>query len=400
MPEALIAVNHIGFMHFILQDIDLLREMGFSVDVAADNAAGERHTEALIREHGASRLLDIRLDRGATLTRGNLRCYRAYRDLLRKKNYSLIIAHTPIIGFIVRMAARSASVRKRGGKVIYFSHGMMSNHLLHSFSTRMIGWAERFASSRCDAICCLNAEDRERFESMHAPLVCQVPGVGLDLSRFKDLQVDRVTLRETLGVRDNAVMVLSVGRLSPEKNQISVVRALGLLKDRQRFTFVICGGSSDGGAVRTALEQEAARLGVDLVLLGHRSDVPQVIACADIGVLTSLREGLPVGGLELLASGVPVIGTDVQGIREFCHDGETGVRIPHPNDIDAIAAAIERLSDSSLRESMRDSCRRMAERFSLARSLAVRRCIYAGVSAGDSPETILKRLESLNDERE
>ena len=379
MPEALIAVNHIGFMHFILQDIDILREMGFSVDVAADNTAGERHTEALIMEHGASRLLDIRLDRGATLTRGNLRCYRAYRDLLRKKNYSLVIAHTPIIGFIVRMAARSASVRERGGKVIYFSHGMMYNHLIHSFSAYVFALLERYASRYCNAICCLNSEDREAFGKMHAPAVYQVPGVGLDLTRFQGLTMDRDAMRVSLGVRKDAVMVLSVGRLSPEKNQISVVRSLGLLADRKRFTFVICGGSSDGGAVRASLEQEAARLGVDLVLLGHRSDVPQVIACADIGVLTSLREGLGVGGLELLASGVPVIGTDVQGIREFCKDGETGVRIPHPNDIKAIAAAIKRLSDSNLRESMRASCCRMAERFSLENSVACRRRIYQEV---------------------
>lgn len=84
-----------------------------------------------------------------------------------------------------------------------------------------------------------------------------------------------------------------------------------------------------------------------------RQDVPDVLHAADIFVLPSLWEGLPIGLLEAMAMRKAVIGTRVDGTREVLQDGENGLLV-EPGDVDALAAAIVRLvEEKALRESLR-----------------------------------------------
>jgi glycosyltransferase involved in cell wall biosynthesis len=95
--------------------------------------------------------------------------------------------------------------------------------------------------------------------------------------------------------------------------------------------------AGDGGE-RSALEAQAAQLGVDTRVLGARTDVDQLLARADIVVSSSLEEGLSNSIMEAMAVGRPVVGTDVGGTGELLADGR-GVLVP-PADPDALAAAI------------------------------------------------------------
>ena len=104
----------------------------------------------------------------------------------------------------------------------------------------------------------------------------------------------------------------------------SNITDLSILPDREKYIFLICGRAVVNSTLDKQLKQMAKKMGVRIELLGHRSDIPQINACADIAVLPSLREGLGMAGLEALATGIPVIGSDVQGIREYVIDGETG----------------------------------------------------------------------------
>lgn len=72
------------------------------------------------------------------------------------------------------------------------------------------------------------------------------------------------------------------------------------------------------------LKKYAVEKNVRVIFLGFRKDIPEINRCADIAVLPSLREGLGLAGIEALASGVPVVGSDVQGIKDYVVDGETG----------------------------------------------------------------------------
>jgi len=131
-------------------------------------------------------------------------------------------------------------------------------------------------------------------------------------------------------------IVLTVARLDAQKG---IAHLLDAAVAVPRASFAIAGEGPD----RAALEQRAATLGVSdrVRFLGHRHDVPALLAAADLFVLPSLYEGLPLAVLEAMAAGVPVIATSVGGTAEVVRDGETGTLVP-PADADTLSSAIAR----------------------------------------------------------
>ena len=102
--------------------------------------------------------------------------------------------------------------------------------------------------------------------------------------------------------------------------------------------------SSAKGPTAPTLEAEIDRLGIgDRVrLVGERRDVPELLAGADVFVLSSASEGMPVSVLEAMAAGLPVVASRVGGVPELVVDGETGLLV-EPGDPDELAAALGRL---------------------------------------------------------
>jgi glycosyltransferase involved in cell wall biosynthesis len=153
-------------------------------------------------------------------------------------------------------------------------------------------------------------------------------------------------------------VVISVGRLVAPKDFATLRDALGLL-DPGAWRAVIVG---DG-------PQSACLEGVQgLDLLGERDDVPDLLATADVFVLPSKSEGMPISVLEAMAAGLPVVASAVGGVPEVVVDGETGFLVP-PGDPEALADALGRLlADGELRRRMGAAGRRRAElRFDLPR---------------------------------
>lgn len=376
ISKALIAVNHIGFMHFIFKDIDILKSLGYDVHVAADNSSGESKTVNAVMEHGASQFFDIRLDMHKIVSKNNIACCFKYKKLIDENNYGLVICHTNIIGFIVRLAAFGA--RRRGTKVVYFSHGMMINRYSHRILKCVYSVGERFASRLCDAIVCINEEDRARFAKMHCTSVFKIHGVGVKPTALTG-NFNRDWYRISLGLEPDKIAVLSIGRICPVKNQVLVVKAMGALEEKTDYVLLICGGGVESS---TAYEIRdcAASNGIDVRFLGHRSDIPQIVRCCDFGVLPSIREGLPIAGLEMLSGGIPIIGTAVQGICEYCINDVTGYLIDGPNDIKGLVRAMELLHNPEKRASMRDACVSMVAGFSSERSESERYLIYKNIS--------------------
>ena len=132
--------------------------------------------------------------------------------------------------------------------------------------------------------------------------------------------------------------VVAVGRLQRPKDPLTLVRAFGRL--RASFSAVIVGEGPD----RPRLETEIRRLGLEraVVLAGDTRDVADMLARADIFVLSSTSEGLPLSILEAMVAGLPVVASSVGGVPEAVEEGETGLLVP-PRDPVRLAAALERL---------------------------------------------------------
>jgi glycosyltransferase involved in cell wall biosynthesis len=142
--------------------------------------------------------------------------------------------------------------------------------------------------------------------------------------------------RELLGERD-AKLVLTLARLDEHKGLLTLVRCAVEVPDA---VFAIAGE----GPQRARLEEEIRALGLGerVLLLGHRTDAPALLAACDLFVLPSLFEGLPVSLLEAMAAHKPVVASDIGGNNEIVVDGETGLLVP-PGDAMAMASAVRLL---------------------------------------------------------
>jgi len=168
---------------------------------------------------------------------------------------------------------------------------------------------------------------------------------------------DRSTVRAELGVSDDQVVLLAVGSLVPRKGHAVLIEALSTLGIGS-WTLAIAGG----GAERERLEAlaEAKGLSRQVRILGHREDVPNLLAASDVFVMPSLWEGLPLALLEAMLAGKPVIASRTSGIPEAVADGVDGV-LTTPGDVGELASALRGvISDPARRAALGEAARARA----------------------------------------
>lgn len=151
----------------------------------------------------------------------------------------------------------------------------------------------------------------------------------------------RMCTRGSLGVRDDAIVILTLASLTHRKGLDVLIEAIARLARRGVRPHVWIAGQ---GPQRAALSQqiEAFGLGDHVRLLGQRADAPALLSACDVFVLPARREGLGVAALEAMGAGRAVIATRVGGLAEVVVEDRTGVLVP-PEDSVALANAIERL---------------------------------------------------------
>lgn len=377
MKKVLIVASVVSFIEWFNQgNITFLNDkLGCEVHIACnmdyvEDTDAERTAVYLqrIRDEGVI-LHNIHFER-SPFHPGNLSAFLELKRIIRSVHFDLIHCHTPTASMLTRLAALRA--RKKGTVVMYSCHGFH----FHSTVARR-NWiyypVEKWLSRYCDYIVTVNREDFDRAKAFHCRYVRYIPSVGVDTRRFVVARIDRPGYRQGIGVPMGDIMLLSVGELIPRKNHETVIRALGTLS-RRDITYVICGK----GPLIGHLSNVARECGVpDKVrFLGFRNDIPELCKAADISVLPSKIEGFGMAGVEAMAAGIPLIASDIQGIRDYSADGKTGYLIA-PDDVEGFAKAIDRLaSDKALRESMGDECLRRVEPFEASRALRVMWDIY------------------------
>jgi glycosyltransferase involved in cell wall biosynthesis len=146
-------------------------------------------------------------------------------------------------------------------------------------------------------------------------------------------------LEPLVGKRLPGPILVSIGRLSPEKGHADLIEALALLASRGRYVSAVFAGD---GPSRAALQQRVRAAGLEerVHLPGYVAEPARLLQDADLMVLPSHTEGLPNVALEALAMDVPVLATRVGGTPEVITDGETGRLVP-PHAPEALADAID-----------------------------------------------------------
>jgi len=185
---------------------------------------------------------------------------------------------------------------------------------------------------------------------------------GVDTSRFSPENSNGI-IREFLPEGFNGKIILSVGRLAEVKDHRNLISALALLKGKGRddFHLVLVGD----GELRGTIEEQVKTNGLyqHVTFAGTRTDVDRLLPGADLFVMSSKSEGLPMSILEAMACGLPVVSTNVGGVSEIIEDGKSGTLVP-PGDPVPLAAEISRiLNNSELGKQLGCNARKRAERY-------------------------------------
>jgi len=181
---------------------------------------------------------------------------------------------------------------------------------------------------------------------------CRIPN-GIDTTEYEKVKPSCIVSEKTGESRKTDV--LFIGRIEQNKGLLVLAKAAAILKERGWIRYIVVGGVPKGGQryeqqVKAVLTREG--LESSFYFLGHRQDIPEIIASCDILCQPSYSDTFPLAVLEAMAGGLPVIGTSVGEVSSVIDDGRTGFVI-QPGDHESLADRIKRLDDDPvLRRSM------------------------------------------------
>lgn len=346
---------------FLLSHIKALEAAGHEVEVACRiGDLGDVLASKGVRVH------HISFERSPISLR-HFSIFRQLRQLIKNGEYQVVHAHMPMVGLIARLAAYFEGVPI----IVYTAHGFY----FHEDGGRLSNFAywvvERSLARVSTAIITINADDfrcaSTWTERTGFPLVFQTMGVGIAVSDFNRAKQsvggrEIIDIRESIGIHENDCVIGTIGACTPRKRHADLLRAASLVLPNAPDTKILVIG--DGKLLKSEM-QLAEDLGIakQCIFLGYRLDVVELLQCIDIYVQTSAMEGLPVSVMEAMASGIPVIGSNVRGTRDLVVPNVTGFLFDL-GDTNQLAMYLYQLIQSkSVRQSMGKSAQQSAKTY-------------------------------------
>lgn len=281
-----------------------------------------------------------------TETPFDVRVWSKVKQFLIDNKIELIHAHGTRANSNVFWAAKQLNI-----PIIYTIHGWSfhddQNILVKNFRL----WGERLLTQRSKLNISVSASNQltgiKNIKNFNSVVVNN----GINQSKFNP-ELNFSNVRGELGVKESEILILFLARFNHQKQPLSLIKAFEkVLKTNNNLKLLLVG---DGEQKAEALEFVNSK-GLDKSILfqSFRQDVPDVLAAADIFVLPSLWEGLPIGLLEAMAMGKAIIATKVDGTSEVIEDGYNGLLISVDNLEQNLVEAILKLSaDKSLQQTI------------------------------------------------
>lgn len=331
---------------FNMQNIAILKGLGYEVDVAANFEQGSTSSSDRMDKF-KKELKDQNIDyyhidfsRSVTNISKNIKAYNQIKKLMKENKYEFVHCHSPIGGVCGRLAAKSTKT-----KSIYTAHGF---HFYKGAS--IVNWTiyypiEKILSYITDTLITINQEDYELAKrKMKAKNIYYVPGVGVDTQKYQQLEVDVYKKREELGIPKDSTVLLSVGELNKNKNHEVIIRALAKI-DNSNLYYVVAGR----GQLEEYLTNLAKELGVSdrVSLLGFRTDIFELYKSSDIFCFPSYREGLSVSLMEAMACGLPVICSNIRGNTDLIENNSGGF-LCEPEDVNKFVEYVENIVNNDV----------------------------------------------------
>lgn len=323
-------------LKFHVPTIRLMRERGWTVDVAA---SGEEEVPCCSRQiHGVWKR--------SPFTPDTLKGILQLRREIDQGDYDIVYCHTPVGALVARLAAMKA--RKHGTKVVYFAHGF------HFFKgAPLINWLVYFPiewilACVTDLLIATNEEDYDRIKRLFPRNTAKtmLPSLGVNFDRLKveDPQRERRIRREEWNIPQDALVLVYVAELIPNKNQEMLLKTLAEVRKVKKDARLLLVGPDHADGKYQAL---AAQMGLSdaVIFTGWRSDIGECLHAADICTASSIREGFGMNVVEAMYCGLPVVATDNRGHVSVIRDGENGFLVP-VGDHEKMAQRVLELADN------------------------------------------------------
>ena len=309
---------------FNMENIKLLKELGYKVEVASNfNVTGNIDNNRFNEFLTELEQLDVKVNNISFSRKlfsfDNIRAYKQLKKLFKEQNYQLLHCHTPICGVITRLVARKQ--RKTGLKVMYTAHGF------HFYKgAPLLNWliyypVEKICAKWTDCLITINEEDynwaKKKFKAKKIELI---NGIGVDRSKFDFIMSDseKEKIRNELKLKKDDFILIQVGELNKNKNQIMTIQAMKKIVETNRNVKLLLVGKGD---LKDYYEEKIKEYNLEknIFLLGYRKDIPKLLKISDCLISTSKREGLPVNLIEATMSGLPIIATNCRGNRDIAN---------------------------------------------------------------------------------
>lgn len=314
---------------------------------------GETDSLHILKEYGVVPLLIPEMKRLPSF-QSDRKAYVRIKEIIREFKPDIVHTHASKAGALGRRAA----IEMKVPVVVHTFHG----HVFHSYfgkmKTLLFKTIERRLARRSSGIIAISELQKKELSVEHK--ICKekkitVIPLGFDLNRFHDdLEFKRRSTRERFGLDDDMIAVAIVGRLAPIKNHdlfLDVVEKVAVTT-RKKVKFFIVGDGSERDKIESRINAMSLPENLGIEMTSWIKDIGTFNAGMDIMCLTSDNEGTPVSLIEAQAANIPVISTDVGGVRDIIDLGETGFVVPKKDAVSFSEKLLLLIEDEKKRQKM------------------------------------------------
>ncbi|MGN0798303.1 MAG: glycosyltransferase family 4 protein [Christensenellales bacterium] len=286
----------------------------------------------------------------------NIKAYKALCKLQKENGFDLIYSQQPVGGLMGRLLAKKFKI-----PCFYTAHGfafLKGGSKIKNFVFRNV---EKYLAKYTDVLITINDEDFYACKDWKAKKKYKISGIGVDNKKIDNAK-PREQARNNLDLKDDEVVVLTVAEFTKNKNYPTMLKAIEKLKDKN-IKYLICGTGSE----MENMKEYAHNIGLDdkVKFLGYVKNVGDIMSASDVFFLASHREGLALSVIESMNFGLPIVGSNVRGIRDLIEDGKNGF-VCEKDDVDGFADRLGRLcDDKELRNKMGKESLKMSQKYSI-----------------------------------
>lgn len=313
---------------------------------------GEENSLHILDQYGVKPVLLPELKRAPNFF-SDRKALAKLKSIINEFKPDIVHTHASKAGALGRKAAFDLKVPI----VIHTFHGHVFHSYFGPFKTYLFKTIERQLALKSNAIIAIS--DLQAKELLEDHRICgkdklHVIPLGFDLDKFRDEGgLKRYSVREKYHLGEDAVAIAIIGRLVPIKNHVfflNVVEKVARETKREIAVFIV----GDGECMESikAHTQKITEPNLHFFLTSWIKDMPHFIPGMDIVCLTSLNEGTPVSLIEAQAASVPVISTDVGGVRDVVSDGQTGYIVPNLDEHIFVRKLAQLVTDKKRRSEM------------------------------------------------